>query len=83
MDDINKIPVPYYFEWVDATHDSGWSEIEKCENKCSLIYSVGFVVKEDAEFITITSSVDSDFEEACGILTVPVSWIRKRKPIIY
>jgi len=72
-----------YLEWVDSTSWCGnaWkskdtllkeSEVDRCK-------TIGFVLKEDAESITVVNSFNSDCELASGDVTIPKCAIRKRR----
>lgn len=74
-----------YLEWVDSCSLTGnlWkskdilleaSEIDRCK-------TIGFVLKEDSESITIVNSFNSDFELVSGDVTIPKCAIRKRRVV--
>jgi hypothetical protein len=80
------MPKAVYLEWEDhnATHRIGgaWVDLTIVENKPSAITSIGFIVKEDADYVTIASCVDVDDPDiAKGVSTIIKSCITKRKAI--
>lgn len=68
-----------YFQWVDACGSSGWYNPEDCKGPMH-VESIGFVVKEDKESITIAPGRTAD-GQYMGYVTVPKGWIKKRKTI--
>ena len=70
-----KIPKIEYVEWLDAVASSGWGEhggVDRC-------YSVGFLLKETAKYITLSAAVSG--AEANAAISIPKAWIQKRRTI--
>lgn len=65
-----------YFEWDDAVAGAGWS---KTKNKCDECNSIGFLIEEDDEQITLAAAISGDQSNAR--ITVPKKWLKKRKTI--
>lgn len=63
--------------WADANTTVGWVSHEDLEGP-SLIVSIGFVVKETADAITITTSISGESDYA-DPLSIPTGWILDRK----
>lgn len=71
-----------YIEWLDShsTHLPGtWHEPEALSNKITVIYSVGFILKESSKSVTLVSSVTEG--QVAGDITIPKVAIIKRKRI--
>ena len=50
-------------KWIDAWQEDGWHTIEDAHSKANrdaIVYSVGYVVKEDESGITLSSAVAKD-----------------------
>ena len=75
------LPPVVYLEWVDSDHDPGWQDTDKVKAKRVVVPvpSVGFIVCEDDNSITITSSVAPD--EVLSPLTIPKNAITKRRKV--
>lgn len=71
---------PYYFEWVDACGDSGWFATEDLSPPV-VVKSLGYVVEETPNYVTISCSVCEGLGKFLGYTTIPQPWIRKRKKI--
>lgn len=72
-----------FIEWEDhcGYAASGWSEAENLENKPCIIHSVGYVVKEDDKYITITGCYDTGSQGMKNVSVIIKSCITKRKNI--
>ncbi len=71
------------FEWFDAAGAAGWmSQLER--NTFGLkpikVQTVGWLIKEDKESITVCHSQSSE-DHTNGYITVPKGWIKKRRNI--
>lgn len=70
-------------EWVDAHGAHGWMnlgeqmELELEPMKCK---SVGFLYKEEKDYITLVQSTTGDLH-INGYITIPKGWIKKKKVI--
>lgn len=68
--------------WVDTfSLNAGWSQMHEIRRDCPTVYTVGFVIVEDADKIIVAASVssDGDYGEVVG---VPKRSIIGRKTII-
>lgn len=71
-----------YVEWKDACASSGWKEINTADVDPILIKSIGWLVKETKEYLTITHGHDTEPPHLInGFMTIPKAWIQKRKYI--
>lgn len=74
-----------YLEWVDSTSHSGnrWEDKERVirHSGVSRCKTIGFVLKEDADQITIINSIDTKYDNVSGDMTIPKCSIRKRRVV--
>jgi hypothetical protein len=70
-----------YLEWLDSESDHGWHETARVQEKRVLlaVRSVGFLICEDGESVTITTSVSP--HEVNDPLTIPKVAIVKRRAV--
>lgn len=72
-------------EWIDSTMlgSGGWVRLDRddlLEGADVVYYSVGYVLKEDDDLLTLAGSVDLDAEEqALAVLSIPKVAIRRRR----
>jgi len=67
-------------QWIDAYEmESGWHTIEEAEKATTpLIFSVGYVVKETKDSITIAGDRGRKGDSDCGrVQVIPKGWIKK------
>jgi hypothetical protein len=76
---IGKLPV-YYLEWDDSCATHGWDIPDTMVDLPSRIKSVGILVSENKESLTISTSI-SNHQNAMDKLTIPKSCIRKKKRV--
>lgn len=69
-----------YVEWVDSVHTRAtWAKAAEIDTSLSIIKSIGYVVKENKESVTLACSHgDGDY---LGIITIPKVAIKKRKVV--
>jgi hypothetical protein len=77
---------PVYIEWMDPYgHDrAGWTTVDEVlKNKGENCKTLGFIMKEDKQFLTIASTycVDPEYTSVLNYFTIPKSVIVKRKSI--
>lgn len=80
--DIRKTP-KVYVEWIDSYAQHGWRHEDDLGNSQtfdSRIVSIGFLIKDTAEFITISNSVGTG-GSINDPLTIPKVAIKKLKKI--
>ncbi len=71
--------------WKDAvTPTQGWTDINELETELAECVSVGFVVEENNETITIVSHMTGDNEgtDIDGSLVLDKSWIKHREDLV-
>ena len=65
-----------YVEWLDANYEEG-PLCEEHFERGVILKLAGFLVKEDAEIITVAAEADGDNWRY--VIHIPISLIRKRK----
>ena len=50
-------PQPVYVKWVDSTAKIGWYDAENLKGLCLECITLGFLVYEDDDLITVSSSI--------------------------
>lgn len=76
-----------YVEWWDpAGHDrDGWRHLDEIiDKKYGDCHTLGWVLKEDAKFLTLASTYaadDADDTDVLGYIIIPKSLITKRRKI--
>lgn len=67
-------------EWIDAYEcASGWLELEEAlKTKPPTVYSIGFVLKEEKDYITICADLGREGDSDCGrVQVIPKTWVKK------
>jgi len=68
--------------WIDACASSEWEDIDQAkELHPHAIQSVGHLLYEDEEKITLAMSWDTEREAVSECLSVPKKWISEKKEI--
>ena len=72
-----------YIEWIDSSGLQGcWHDVETFKNaKLVTCKTIGFVVDENAETITLVGSHNPDGDQVSGDMTIPKTAIKKRRVI--
>lgn len=73
-----------YLEWLDSASSQGWSSIEDYKPDGIFCKSVGWIIRETEDLITIASNIgaptlDKSVDQACGWMTIPKAVIRARR----
>ena len=69
-----------YIEWVDAVGADGWSKMSYVERQgLTNIKTVGFLLKETKEALTVIHSLDVDNTNSGAWMVIPTAQIKKRK----
>ena len=68
-----------YVEWWDACSDTknDWTPVKEATGVLSLCYSLGWIVKETPESITVAGHTDDKYEDFCGEIVIPTVCIKK------
>lgn len=69
-----------YVEWDDACTSAGWFDPETEDMTPVNIKSLGFLIKETKDYITVSPG-NAETGRSCSYLTIPKGWIKKRKYI--
>lgn len=68
-------------QWVDSYGVTpSWEEIEDVidDVSCTVIHSVGYVIKETADSISLASNICTKTSNVCGVMTIPKVSIKSR-----
>ena len=81
---MNKTFTIVTFYWLDSDRSDGWEPLDDKDSIPSLVFSNGILIKEEKEFITISSSITS--HEKISSLRVPkvsiVGKVNKVKKVV-
>lgn len=73
---VNLIPPKrlVLIEWHDSRRGEGWTRLEdlKTEHRFSTCLSVGWILFEDSDAITLAGHIGNNPEQCCGDMTIPV-----------
>lgn len=70
-----KPPKLVTVEWVDAHSEDAWTDIEEIDNSPMVCRTVGYLIKETKQTVSVAGTV-SDDGQACCIMHIPRAWIR-------
>ena len=77
------MPTAIYVEWEDhcqvVAQGSSWMGVNDVRNEPSVIKSLGWIVKEDKDYLTIAGCHDTEGGDIKGVSTIIKSCIVKRK----
>lgn len=79
MEVVNKDIV--IIEWVDSVRASDWAYVEDVDEKPMDCISVGFLLKETEDSVTIAQNYGLKPEQVCNLMTIPKRSIRSIKEI--
>ena len=75
-----------YIEWIDHHGENGWHEIDKLGSHQAVVHSIGYVVKETDEYVTIARCISEDTgtnSDMCNdTLSVMKNCIIHRKEVV-
>lgn len=69
-----------YVEWYDATAVSDWVQDDDDQIQVDLCQSVGFLVKENDQFISLAAAKSEDKYNA--IINIPKPWVERREEFV-
>lgn len=75
---MNKIIV---IEWIDSVRAFDWTLIEDVDEKSLDCVSVGFLLKETDDYVTIAQNYGLEPKQVCNLITIPKCSIRNIKEI--
>ena len=68
-----------YVEWIDAAVNGSWTDIDCKTIGIDHCQSIGFLIKETKQEISLCSAVSE--KQANAIISIPKAWIKYRKTI--
>jgi hypothetical protein len=70
-------------EWIDSSGANGWNRVSETPQAPERIRSIGWVIAESDESITIAPhmTTDQDDQNCMGALTIPKACIQRRKAV--
>ena len=75
-----------YIEWGDAISNTGWMSekeaIEWADSSDWIVKNVGWILKENKDYILLASKFSEGSEEYGLLHKIPKTWIKVRKVII-
>ena len=84
MEDRMKKIRAAYIEWDDSVSTAGnaWVSRKRVEEmKIDRCTTIGFIVKETNDLVTVVNSFDIQGDNVSGDMTIPKSAIRKRRVV--
>lgn len=68
--------------WFDANGRGAWGSVEEhLEHKVAPIISIGYLLKEDKDQITIFMNQDAEAEDISQCIAIPRSWVAQIRVI--
>lgn len=68
-------------EWVDSARSFDWSLLEEIDNKPVNCISVGFLIENTKEHITIAQNYGLKPEQVCNLITIPKCSVKSIKKL--
>lgn len=65
--------------WRDAVSVDEWTDLVNIDPECHLIETVGHLIYENEDSITVALSIDPEREAASNFINVPKPWIEFRQ----
>lgn len=65
--------------WLDSGSDHGWGKIKDAEIQTGLCVTMGFLVKENAEFYLVCHSWDEENDSVNGTIQIPKIAVKKKR----
>ena len=66
-----------YVHWVDACSEDAWINVNNVKSVVLNTYTVGYLVAENQEAISIASTIN-DANDVCCIMHIPKRWIKAK-----
>lgn len=70
-------------DWVDSIRDFDWTPIEDVDENSLDCVSVGFMLKETDDYVTIAQNYGLEPEQVCNLITIPKCSIKNIREIKY
>ena len=74
-------PVVLEVKWFDATSTDDWTDVKEIIQECHLIRSVGILVTESKDMITLTLNHDMSGDSMSQFIHIPTAWIKERSEL--
>ena len=74
-----KLGTIYLVTWIDSIGSSGWRTIDEIPLESEICTSIGWLIRETKETITLVGSKSLQTNSFNGVLTIPKIAIRKKK----
>lgn len=68
-----------YVEWIDSETDDGWGKIKDVSDNLTLCRTIGYLIKDSSDFVTIAHSWDEENDHVNGTIQIPKVAIKKKK----
>jgi hypothetical protein len=66
--------------WFDANTRSRWGSLQEyMEHDVAPVLTVGYLLKDDDQQVTIITSQGADFDDINGAIAIPKDWVAKMK----
>lgn len=75
-------PIMLSVHWRDATSVDEWTFPVDIEHRCNIIHSVGILVNETKDLITLALNHDTDSSALSCFIVIPKVWLVSRKVLI-
>ncbi|RTL05271.1 hypothetical protein EKK58_08410 [Candidatus Dependentiae bacterium] len=70
-----------YVVWNDAVSYDSWTSLEDISAELAEIHTLGFIVSETPEVLSVALNFDVDNESVSCMINIPKQWIVSRKSI--
>lgn len=64
-------------EWLDSRRGEGWVRLDELESTLTKCRSVGWIIAQDKESLTLAGHLGDNPAQCCGDLTIPKRAINK------
>ncbi len=72
-----------WIEWLDAVSTDEWTAVEDVSSECHVIETVGWIVAETPETITLAPNHDRISDNVACYIAIPKAWIQDRKALVF
>ena len=76
-----KVMKKVIIDWVDSVRASDWTYTEDIDGKTMNCISIGFLLKETDDSVTIAQNYGLNPEQVCNLMTIPKCSIRNVREI--
>ena len=61
--------------WIDAESSDMWEDIEDIKRSCKPIRTVGYLIEDEEEHISVAMQLDLENKNCSMVMTIPNFWI--------